>query len=39
MVDQGADPAFLGADDFHRFLSNEMPRWSEVVKKSGARVD
>ncbi len=39
MLDQGADPAFLGPDDFHRFLSNEMPRWSEVVKKSGARVD
>ncbi len=39
MMDQGADPAFLGADDFRRFLSDEMPRWSEVVKKSGARVD
>jgi tripartite-type tricarboxylate transporter receptor subunit TctC len=39
MLDQGADPAFLGPEDFHRFLSNEMPRWSEVVKKSGARVD
>ena len=39
MVDQGADPAFLGAEEFRRFLSDEMPRWSEVVKKSGARVD
>lgn len=39
MVQQGAAPAFLGADDFRRFLSDEMPRWSEVVKKSGARVD
>ena len=39
MVAQGADPAFLGADDFARFLSTEMPRWAEVVQKSGARLD
>lgn len=39
MVQQGAAPAFLGADEFRRFLSDEMPRWAEVVKKSGARVD
>ena len=39
MVAQGADPAFLGAEDFARYLSQEMPRWAEVVKQSGARLD
>lgn len=39
MIAQGADPAFLGADDFAKFLAAEMPRWAEVVKKSGARID
>ena len=39
MVSQGADPAFLGADDFARFLAAEMPRWADAVKKSGAKLD
>ncbi len=39
MTAQGADPAFLGADDFARYLQTEMPRWAEVVKKSGAQLD
>ena len=39
MVSQGADPAFLGAADFHRHLTQEMPRWAEAVKQSGARLD
>lgn len=39
MVSQGADPAFLGADDFAKFLTNEMPRWADVVQKSGAKLD
>lgn len=39
MVTQGADPAFLGADDFAKFLAAEMPRWAEAVKKSGAKLD
>lgn len=39
MVAQGADPAFLGADDFARFLTAEMPRWAAVVQKSGAKLD
>ena len=39
MAAQGADPAFLGADDFARYLHVELPRWAEVVKKSGAQLD
>ncbi len=39
MVAQGADPAFLGSEDFGKFLAAEMPRWAEAVKKSGARLD
>jgi tripartite-type tricarboxylate transporter receptor subunit TctC len=39
MVAQGADPAFLGADDFAKFLTAEMPRWASVVQKSGAKLD
>jgi tripartite-type tricarboxylate transporter receptor subunit TctC len=39
MVAQGADPAYLGADDFAKFLTAEMPRWAAVVKKSGAKLD
>ncbi|MEO7390907.1 MAG: hypothetical protein ABIU58_01955, partial [Ramlibacter sp.] len=32
MVSQGADPAFLGSDDFAKFLTNEMPRWADAGK-------
>jgi len=39
MTEQGADPAFLGAADFSRFLTEEMPRWASTVKLSGARLD
>jgi tripartite-type tricarboxylate transporter receptor subunit TctC len=39
MITQGADPAFLGADDFAKFLAVEMPRWADAVKKSGAKLD
>ncbi len=39
MITQGADPAFLGADDFARFLAAEMPRWAAAVQKSGAKLD
>jgi tripartite-type tricarboxylate transporter receptor subunit TctC len=39
MTEQGADPAFLGAGDFARFLTDEMPRWASTVKLSGARLD
>ena len=39
MVQQGADPAFLGHEDFTRFLAAEMPRWAQAVKTSGAKLD
>ena len=39
MVAQGADPAFLGSEDFAKFLTTEMPRWASVVQKSGAKLD
>jgi len=39
MVSQGADPAFLGSDDFAKFLVAETPRWEKAVKASGARMD
>jgi tripartite-type tricarboxylate transporter receptor subunit TctC len=39
MISQGADPAFLGAEDFTKFLNAEMPRWADAVKKSGAKLD
>ena len=39
MIAQGADPAFLGAEDFAKFLAAESPRWAEAVRKSGARLD
>jgi len=39
MVSQGADPAFMGSEDFARFLATETPRWDKAVKASGARMD
>ncbi|MDB5859260.1 MAG: hypothetical protein JWQ76_2949 [Ramlibacter sp.] len=39
MTAQGADPAFLGSEDFAKYLAAEMPRWADAVKKSGARMD
>ena len=39
MVTQGADPAFLGADDFGKFLAGELPRWAAAVKASGTKMD
>ena len=39
MTAQGADPAFLAAPEFARFLATEMPRWARAVKDSGATVD
>ena len=39
MLAQGADPAFLGSDDFAKFLAAEMPRWADAAKQSCARMD
>jgi tripartite-type tricarboxylate transporter receptor subunit TctC len=39
MISQGADPAYLAADDFAKFLGTEMPRWAAAVQKSGAKLD
>ena len=39
MITQGADPAFLGSEEFGRYLAQEMPRWADAVKRSGARLD
>lgn len=39
MVEQGADPAFLGSDAFAKFLTAETPRWAAAVKASGTKLD
>lgn len=39
MVAQGADPAFLGSEEFAQFLAAEAPRWAQAVKASGAKLD
>ena len=39
MVEQGADPAFMGSDAFGKFLASETPRWAAAVKASGTKLD
>jgi tripartite-type tricarboxylate transporter receptor subunit TctC len=39
MIAQGADPDFLGSEDFARFLASQTPKWASAVLKSGARLD
>jgi tripartite-type tricarboxylate transporter receptor subunit TctC len=39
MLEQGADPAYLSADQFTKFLAVEMPRWAKAVKQAGAKLD
>ncbi len=39
MIEQGADPAYLNAEQFGKFLTKEMPRWSKVVQDAGAKLD
>ncbi|MDW5443489.1 tripartite tricarboxylate transporter substrate binding protein [Polaromonas sp. SM01] len=39
MVTQGADPAFMGSEEFGQFLATETPRWAQAVKASGAKLD
>ena len=39
MVAQGADPAYLGPDEFRSYLAVEMPKWAKAVQDSGAKLD
>ena len=39
MIEQGADPAYLNAEQFTKFLTLEMPRWAKAVKQAGAKLD
>lgn len=39
MISQGADPAFLNAEEFSAFLRKEMPKWAVVAKQAGAKID
>lgn len=39
MISQGADPAYLNAEQFTRQLQLELPRWADAVKRSGAKLD
>jgi tripartite-type tricarboxylate transporter receptor subunit TctC len=39
MIEQGADPAYLNADQFTKYLATEMPRWAKAVKQAGAKLD
>jgi len=39
MIEQGADPAYLNADQFTKYLAQEMPRWAKAVKQAGAQLD
>ena len=39
MISQGADPAYLGHEDFAKYLAAQMPRWAEAVQRSGAKLD
>ena len=39
MIEQGADPAYLNADQFTKFLATEMPRWAKVANQAGAKLD
>jgi len=36
MLDQGAEPAYLDAEQFSQFLIKELPRWAKVVQQAGA---
>ena len=39
MVQQGADPAYLSADQFSTYLTAQMPAWAKAVKDSGTKLD
>jgi len=35
----GAEPGPMSADEFSRFVKNEVAKWAKVVRESGARAD
>jgi tripartite-type tricarboxylate transporter receptor subunit TctC len=39
LVDQGADPVGNSSEEFAKLLKEEVARWAEVVKISGAKAD
>ena len=39
LLEQGADPVGNTPEEFDRQLREEVARWAEVVKVSGARAD
>jgi tripartite-type tricarboxylate transporter receptor subunit TctC len=39
LIDQGAEPVGNSPDEFAKLLREELTRWAEVVKVSGARAD
>jgi tripartite-type tricarboxylate transporter receptor subunit TctC len=39
LVEQGADPVGNSPEEFERQLRDEVARWIEVVKVSGAKAD
>ncbi|MXP63541.1 tripartite tricarboxylate transporter substrate binding protein [Roseomonas sp. M0104] len=39
MVNQGADPVASTPEEFRAFIAEEIARWGEVVKLSGAKAD
>lgn len=39
MVSQGANPGFMGAQQFAQFWGTEMPRWADAVQRSGTKMD
>jgi tripartite-type tricarboxylate transporter receptor subunit TctC len=39
MLDQGAEPAYLDAEQFSQFLIKELPRWAKVVQQAGAKIN
>jgi tripartite-type tricarboxylate transporter receptor subunit TctC len=39
MIEQGADPIGNSPEEFKAYIAAEVPRWAEIVRKSGATVD
>jgi tripartite-type tricarboxylate transporter receptor subunit TctC len=39
MVEQGADPVGNSPEEFGKLLREEVARWAEIVKLSGAKAE